>query len=169
MGMKKTSIEKRIFCGLAACLLLVGSVTSCKDGEGGTSSKKDTTQVEQRVMDFVAKCNELDLDGILRCLNPEVAEPIAWMFELLKVGHISKEEVLETVYSVMTAETAPGGLDFFESIEVEIEDVRMGKKQATVIADVSYVVADIPFDKDGEFYLIKEADTWYISGLGLEE
>ena len=159
--MRTTSYGKRIVSvGLTVCLLICG-MSGCEE--------KDTSPVEQRVMDFTAKCNELDLDGILRCLDPALSEPIAWMFELAEIGGIEKEEILSAVYTMMTDESGLDEMDFFESIDVKIEEVRMGSKNATVIADVSYVVADIPFNKDGEIYLIKETDTWYISGLGLEE
>ena len=129
----------------------------------------ESYSVVQRLTDFTTECNELDVDGIMRSIDPEIAEPVAWMFELLQFGGIEKEQVLSAIYTIIFDDADGEAADFFGSVHAEIEKVRMNYKKATVEAEVSYTVAGYSFVKNGEIHFVKEADEWYISGFEFED
>lgn len=157
---------RRILIGLAAAAVLIGGMAWTLISIG---KQAESYSVVQKLTDFTTECNELDVDGIMRSIDPEIAEPVAWMFELLQFGGIEKEQVLSAIYTIIFDDADGEADDFFGSVHAEIEKVRMNFKKATVEAEVSYTVAGYSFVKNGEIHFVKEADEWYISGFEFED
>ncbi len=146
--------------------LLVGMVLCTVTG-----CSKDTTIVEQRVQDFVVKCNALDIDGILRCLDPAISEPVAIAIggiELVsKLGGspIDKYALFSEITKVLLDEQGLDAMDFFESIKVDIVEVKISGKKAAVYSNITYAIADIKFTKEGVIHMVEQADVWYVNWL----
>ena len=147
-----------VFC------LLVCSMAGC-------SKSKDTTAIEQRVQDFVVKCNNLDIDGILRCIDPAISEPVAIAIssiELIsKINNtpIDKYEIFSELSGVLIDESGLDAMEFFESIQVEIVETELDGNYAYVYSNITYAIADIKFTKEGVIYMTEQADVWYVSWL----
>jgi len=152
-------------CSLAIVVcLLVCSMAGC-------SKSKDTTAIEQRVQDFVVKCNNLDIDGILRCIDPAISEPVAIaissieLISKLNKTPIDKYEIFSELSSVLIDESGLDAMEFFESIQVEIVETELDGNYAYVYSNITYAIADIKFTKEGVIYMTEQADVWYVSWL----
>ena len=157
--------------GMIACLLVVCMLlpvfTSCE------TEPKENMIISNRIQDFVVKCNTLDLDGILRCLDPEISEPIATAISGIEIisgmagKEVTKEDMLDTVTNFLLSERGLDATEFFESIEVEVLSVMFDETatNAIVNCNIFYAISDINFARQGVVYLRREIDTWYISGL----
>lgn len=153
------------FCSLAIVVcLLVCSMAGC-------SKSKDTTAIEQRVQDFVVKCNNLDIDGILRCIDPAISEPVAIAISAMEVfgnfggAEIDKYKMFEELTNVLLDEEGLDAMEFFESIQVEIVETELDGNYAYVYSNITYAIADIKFTKEGVIYMTEQADVWYVSWL----
>ena len=133
--------------------------------------KQDTTVLEQRIQDFAVKCNELDIDGMLRCLDPSVSEPIALtisgieMVAKLSGSPVDKYELFSAVSDVILDSEGINGMDFFKSIEVEVDHIDVEENVAYAYCYISYVISDIKFKKEAVIYMIEQADIWYVQDL----
>ncbi len=146
---------------LVICVL-VWSVTGCSHNK---------TAVEQRVRDFVVKCNNLDIDGILRCVDPSISEPVAIAISSVELiskmngTPIDKYEIFSKLSSLLTDESGLDAMEFFESIKVDIVRIEMDGNYAYVYSNITYAIADIKFTKEGVIYMTEQADVWYVSWL----
>lgn len=152
-------------CSLVVVVcLLVCSMAGC-------SKSKDTTAIEQRVQDFVVKCNNLDIDGILRCIDPAISEPVAIAISSIELisklnnTPIDKYEIFSELSSVLIDESGLDAMEFFESIQVEIVETELDGNYAYVYSNITYAIADIKFTKEGVIYMTEQADVWYVSWL----
>lgn len=136
-----------------------------------TGCSKDTTAIEQRVKDFVVKCNNLDIDGMLRCLDPAISEPVAIVISGIElVARINKQPVdkyliFSEISKVLLDENGLDAMEFFESIKVDIVRTELDGKFAYVYSNITYAIADIKFTKEGVIYMTEQADTWYVNWL----
>ena len=120
--------------------------------------------VENLVSDCTAACHEMDVEAILDCVNPKLADPLRSMLKVAGLSGKSDEELLELVGTYMGAE-ATNYSEFCETLATETGEVEVrGEKANTTIT--------YTFEQDGERFQ-GEADVsftrvdgqWYISSL----
>lgn len=159
----KHSMIIKIFAVVIALSVLMCTVTGC--------GSKDADVIEQRIQDFVIKCNDLDIDGILRCLDPSVSEPIALtisgieMLAKMSGTSVDKHEMFAAISDVVLDSEGVDGMDFFKSIEVEIDHIDVEDNLAYAYSYISYVISDIKFKKEAVIYMVEQADIWYVQDL----
>lgn len=151
--MRKT----RLICFVLVLSILCGVLSGCAG---------DKRAVEQRVQDFVLKCNQFDLEGMLRCVDPALAEPI---FFAITVLQLDKYEILEMLYDAIITEDRLNAASFFTSIGADIVRTKVRGKNAEVYANVSYSLSDFPITKEAIISLSKVSGVWYIMGISFEQ
>ncbi len=160
-------MKRTVWLRVCALFIMIGifacTMTGCSGG--------DPSAAEQRLKDFVLKCNKLDIDGILRCIDPAVAEPIALAISGIElVGKwggttVDKYEIYEKVSSAILNEEGLDAQEFLESIQVDIVETKVHGSYADIYANITYAIADIKFTKEGIVYMVEQADAWYVSSL----
>lgn len=156
--------NKRFLC-LIAVLMLTLQFTAC-----GGSAKNEC----QNVLDeFEYACNELDVDAMLRCINPEIADPIR--IGLALYTHITDqdtEDIVDDIGSVLISSIGEMNIDaeeLFQSMELEIKKLEVKGKNAVAYVDINFETLGIEVEKYGEFDLKKVEDTWYIESFAFTE
>ncbi len=150
---------KKICSIILVICLAVCSLTGCSD-------KKNITEIEQRIEDFVIKCNELDIDGILRCVDPDKTEFIAWVIKGVEaISQSDKYEIYSALTEILLDEDGIDAAEFFETIRVEIVKTELHGNYAYVYSYISYAVAGIMFTKEGVIEMTEQAGKWYINWL----
>ena len=145
---------------LILCLFMV-TVILCGCG-------KDKENIENTIEEFVTACNyePLQIDSILRTINPDVSEKIALAINMIELfTGTDSDEIFEKVASFLIDDSTINAAEFFKSIDVEVEKIKVSGKKATVEAKVSYTLAGVPFTRDADIKCVENADKWYINGI----
>lgn len=139
---------------LVVCLLLA-AFAGC-----GSSSKRG---VEQLLGDFERACRKLDVEAMLSCINPDVAEPILNIMKILGID--DTEETLDKIVAFLGffGDAGDSAEELISSIKIEPEKYEFndGEDECSVTAkvscgDESETVIIECIEKDG---------SWYISGF----
>lgn len=156
--------NKRFIC-LIVVLLLTFQFTAC-----GGSAKKEC----QNVLDeFEYACNELDVDAMLRCINPEIADPLR--IGLALYTHVTDQDIEDTVDDIGAAlissmsEVNIDAEELFQSMKLETEKIKSKGKNAVAYVKIQFETLGIEVEKYGEFDLRKVEDNWYIESFAFTE
>ena len=146
--------RERILLLLLATLLLL---SAC----GG---KK---QACQNVLDeFEYACNELDVDAMLRCVNPRIADPIRLGLALFtNLTDTEVEDLVDQIASALidsTDETDVNAEDLFQSMKMETTKIKVKGRNAAAYVNIQFQTLGVDMEKYGKFDLVKVNDTWYI-------
>ena len=141
---------------LAAVTLLVTVGCSSADRE-----------IKSLIKKYEKACNELDFDEVLDCLDPAISEKIS-----LAVGFIGlftdaePSELFAKVAEFLSANSF-GGTDFFSSMKISVNEIKVDGSKAVVSATVHYKVAGSELSDDFAFHCVYKDDEWYISSVSL--
>lgn len=164
---------KRIVSLILVTALLAASLGGCGmlrklSDENEPETTADANQsVEQMAERCVSACNNLDADGILDCVAPEIAKPAKTMMNLAgKLSGKDDEEMLETIIGLLGAEETADAAQVCRTLEVgELQNVE-------VDGDTATAEADFTFEQDGQTYVGHTTITckcidgkWYIYRL----
>jgi hypothetical protein len=161
---------KRALSVLLAIALLALCLSGCSlfkkhsDPASGLEERTPRENVEALIGDCTEACHDMDLDAILDCVNPKLADPMRSMLKVAGVSGKSDEELLELVGTYMGAEAANYS-EFCETLSTEIGDVQIHGEKAD--ATVKYT-----FEQNGQTYAGEAAvnctrvdGKWYITSL----
>lgn len=164
---------KRIVCLLVLTALLVMSLSGCGtlaelfklQPEPQTSAYTRDT-VEQMVERCNAACNDMDLDGILDCVSPKIADPLRTGLNLVgSLGGKSDEELLNTLLEVLGAERAENSGEICSTLEIEVASVDVDGDTAQAEVHFSYSQNGQKYIGETNVTCISIGGRWYISGL----
>ena len=126
---------------LAFCLALVlmFSATGC-------GAKSD---VKELIGKLETACNDMDVSGILDCVNPDKVAPIKLLVDTIGEG---SEALVSYVYE-------------FLGITVTQEESEEEDDRGTVTCTLSFEMGDSTVEKEIVLDVIKVDDVWYIDGL----
>ena len=149
---------------LTLCLSGCSLFKKHSDPAPGVEERTPRENVEALIGDCTQACHDMDIEAILDCVNPKLADPMRSMLKVAGVSGKSDEELLELVCTYMGAEAVDYS-EFCETLSTEIEDVQVHGETAD--ATVKY-----RFEQDGQSYEGEAAVTctrvdgkWYISTL----
>ena len=145
---------KKIRIVLVALVMLISSVALCACGS-------DEMKIKALINEFEESCNQMDADGVLECLNPTIADLVNKGLGILDIfTEVDKDEVFDKVSDLLiTGIEGVGGSDFFETMEIEIEEMEIERTSATVTGTITY-------EKNGEE---KESPVTFICGYSDSE
>lgn len=165
---------RRFVSLLALVALLVSCLSGCAVFEGllqqpepETTAKAEET-VEQMIERCSAACNDVDLDGILDCVTPKLAEPLRMGLNLVgTLGGKSEEELLNTIVGLLGAENAQSSEEICRTLDIDV--VSVDTKGDTAEAKLTF-----EFTQNGQAYTGETNVTcvcidgrWYVSKLSV--
>ena len=113
-------MKRKVICGVL-CVISAMQLAGC-----GNKGKADCENV---VNEFEYACNELDIDAILRCLHPDVADPIRAVLSLANmVSGEETEDVVDMIASELGGE--------LEKENVDVSGLVMDERYFTTLAFV---------------------------------
>lgn len=131
---------------------------------GLSACAKDQEKITSLLAEFEYSCNTLDVESILDCIHPSMADKMK-----LAAGVIGKltgkdtSEVLENISTWLIGDSALDGNDFFSSIKIEVEDIKIDGEEAIASTLVAYKINGAPFNRRAEFKCTYHMEKWYIS------
>ena len=147
---------KRVLCAVMALMMLV-TIASC-------GAKSD---VNKLIDTFEASCVELDTDGILDCMNPDVVDPVRSVLDLLGVKDLDKilEALVDIIAFVDFKDDDPKSV--LETLKIKPENhvFNDAEDECTVTASVSYTVDGSEVTDVVSFKCILVDEAWYISRI----
>lgn len=131
-----------------------------------------TGKCVKTLKNFEESCSELNVDGMLNCINPTIADPL----KLVRVVAPNVNDFLVKVVDQLI-----GGDGITEQIGVETENTEsfvtsmkispkrmfVGLKKAKVRCRVSFSINGLEMNREFDIKLVKKYGNWYISGFKL--
>ena len=127
---------------------------------------KDKASIVGTIHDFEQSCNEMDLDGMLECIEPTVADiirilPIPRTEEGLRDFLVKTTDII-SIFDVTLGEDI---FDYFESIKIDIRNIEVEGRRAVVDAKWSYKIDGERIKEDITVRLSERGGKWYITFL----
>lgn len=136
---------------------------------GMTACGSKTGEIKNLTADFEKACNELDLNAMLDCINPAVADGVK-----LATGFVGMftdkdtDEVLDGVASLLLDEAPDDAKAFFSSIKITTKEIEVDGENATATATIEYTVSGEDYDEEAVFQYLYTDEQWYISDLSFQ-
>lgn len=150
-------MKKRFALLFVVVMASMTLLTGCKSGD-----KKECLYV---IEEFQYACNNLDVDAMLRCMDPDVADPIRIV--LAMSGMDASEQLGQLVDAMLSdvSEGEEGASQILGSIVIEPKDVEVGKKTAVAYCRISFSVNGVDVVRFVDISLRIHDDTWYITSI----
>ena len=168
---RKDDPMKRTVSILLAAALLALCLCGCslfrKHTEEPAPQVEELTpqqHVEQLVSDCTDACHDMDVEGILDCVNPKLADPMRSMLKVAGMSGKSDEEMLELVGTYMGAE-ATDYSEFCETLSTELGDVEVHGEKANTTVTYTFEQDGQTFRGEADVSFIRVDGQWYISTL----
>ena len=159
MNIEVREMKRKAIC-IVTFVLLAVQFTGCG---------KEKSECENVINEFEYACNELDVDAMLRCLHPDVADPIRAVLSLANmVSGEETEDIVDMISSELGGQLESGNIDsdeMFNSLDIEVTDYKEDGGSADVYADISFEIAGKKKKKYGVFYMEQVDEQWYISSF----
>ena len=154
---------------LLMCLMVLISLTGC--------GRKNKAECAQLISSFEESCNELNVNGILNCINPKISDPLKGVMAIGEnlLGADAAEgvsKVLESIGAGIGSIFTEDGVQMSEmlaNIQLEPTKYHLKKKEGCGICKATATVNGIDFIKNLKISVIKNNDEWYISGIALAD
>lgn len=158
--MKKIlKIQRMLAVVLIICLLL--SMTACKSKSEG---------IKETLSEFESACRELDVNAMLNCIDPDIAQPIK--IGLIVYGKTTGSSIEQTLGEVVTSVFGQNydPKEFLSNISFEDMKIKAKKRTAKVKCNIVYNIYGEDFKQKATISMMREEDDekWYISGIELQ-
>lgn len=154
---------KRFVAVLLAAAMMLTALTGC----GG-----DTDEIKDTLAEFEYACQSLDLDAMLDCIDPDVAEPIQFALSVYSITTDQDVEDLLDLFVDSVFGSNASALDAEELlsyISITNQKVKVKKNTATVSCSLSVELDGKTYDMDLTINMTKADDRWYIAGIEFPE
>lgn len=154
---------KKIVCRALAALMALTLALSF------SGCDKTDTEIENLMTEFEYACNTLDFDAVLNCITPKVSDKIKVGANILGMFTSQDTDVLfEKLAEVLARNSEINGTDFFESIQIDVQEIVVDEEDE----DIAYIVTYITYNLAGEditseavFTCEYYVEKWYISSF----
>lgn len=159
-------MRKKVLTAISIILLI--AVFTC--GLTGCGEKQG---IKSLIGKFENACNNTDIDAMLDCINPQIADPIKTgigIYNSIFNGGDDNSAALGSIEEQIIGDKSEGGesSDFFESIEIEIGEITVTEDKASVSATLNFTALGKSYSKPVTISCIQEGDVWYISGFSFK-
>lgn len=144
-------------------LVLLLSIIMLLSMSGCTSDK---SQIKDALSEFEYSCQNLDVDAMLACIDPDIADPIRFGVAVYsQVQGDDYEDVMDGILECLITSQAGESVDseaFFSTISFSDEKIEKKKAYANVACKVNFEMAGEQFTRDANIQMVKRDDKWYV-------
>ncbi len=134
-----------------------------------TACGSKTNEIRNLMSEFENSCNKLDLNSMLNCINPKVADGVKLATGVLGIfSDKNTDELLDDLASVLLDEAPSNAKEFFSSIEMATDDIKIDGDTATAMAEIEYKISGEAYEENAVFEYIYTDEKWYISNLDIK-
>jgi hypothetical protein len=156
---------KKVLCYLIT-ILLIGTMTM---GITGCTSK--ASEIKDTLSEFEYACRDLDVNAMLKCIDPDIADPIRLGLALVSTfTDADYEDLVDGLFdNIGTSEfgSSFNAEDFLSTISVSDAKLKIKKQNATVTCKINFELAGEQFKRDATIKMIKKDDKWYICSFDM--
>ncbi len=155
-------MRKLIFSVMAVVLsvALMFSLTGCKAG--------DNKDIKKVISEFESSCNTLDFDAVLDCINPKISDKVNLALGLVGMfSDTDKDELFEKLADFLSDDDIKGA-EFFSSVKIEVKDIIIEDKEATVSTIITYNINGDETTRESTFYCSYYIEDWYITAFTID-
>lgn len=136
--MKRSNLCVRL---VVLMLTIIAVTTLC----GCSGNKEKITEVTSN---FETACNKLDIDAMLECINPAIADKIKLATGIASMFTDKKpKEMADELVNLLTGDSSLNAEDFFSSINLSTDKLKIKSKTAVADTFVKYSIAGEKFEK----------------------
>lgn len=144
---------------ILSIVLLISILSGCSSNDN---------KIKNLLSEFENSCNTLDLDAMLNCINPSIANPIKTGISLVGLfTDVNTDEILQQIGKALTGNSGIGTNESFKSIQIEPIKIETSGDQATVTVKVSFKANGQTIDNNSSLKCIKVEGEWYIASFSL--
>lgn len=145
-------------------LVIIMLIVTMTFGITGCASK--ASQIKDTLSEFEYSCRNLDVNAMLKCIDPDISDPIRLGLALVSTfTDTDYEDLVEDLFdNIRTSEfgTKFDAEDFLSTISVSDSKLKTKKHRATVTCKISFELAGEQFERDATIEMIEKDDKWYI-------
>ncbi|GEM_PF-7083769 len=152
--MKKTMKRVVLVCWCATLLVMLSACSP------------ETGKIKKTLADFQAASEALDIEGMLECVDPDVAQPIRkTVTAYTALTGTDPRELLPTVVQMVFGEESDGE-KLMDHISIKKPKLHISGDTAQVECELHITTEDSSYSRDTVIRMKKIDDKWYIAGLG---
>ncbi len=150
-------------------LWILSLVVAVTFGMTGCTSK--ASQIQDTLSEFEYSCRNSDVNVILNCIDPDVADPIRIAIALFStMTGEDYENIVDGLFDHLEGEPFGASFDakrFLSTISFSDEKLKTKKNTAKVTCKMNFEVAGVQFTRDTVIDMVKLDGKWYIAGFDL--
>lgn len=159
----KNKLAKKMVT-LFLVFIMICSVCAC-------SGSKD--EIQNVIDEFEYSCQNLDIDAMLNCIDPSVAQPIRALILAASLltgtdAEDATEDAMDMAVNTVFGESYEPR-EFLKGLSIEDEKISVKTKNATVDCKIVFEIAGERFNQNTTIKLKNKDDAWYISGISLRK
>lgn len=130
----------------------------------GCSNEEE--QIKNLMTEFEYSCNTLDVDGILDCIHPDVANKIKGALGVIGLftGN-DRDDILDSIASFISDNGNVDSEDFFKSIEIDVTKIEFSGSTAKVNLYLKYKIVSEYITSEINLICEKYNEKWYIKNF----
>ena len=150
---------KRTVALILTVLMLVTLFCGCESAE-------NRNDIKDLIAKFETSCNQMDINGMLDCINPDVAAVAKAAVGLVGMfANADTDAVLEKLSGLIMNDTSLSGKEFFSSLKIKVGKITVEEDTASVEAVITYTVSGEEKQSETVIECTKRTDNWYIKNL----
>lgn len=151
---------------LKNCLVLLLVVAICV---GFCACGMKTDEIKSLTKSFENSCNKIDLNGMLDCINPDIASGIKAVTGFVGMFSDDDSDVILDKFAKMLFTGLPeNSREFFSSIKISLDNVEIKEEQASALAKITYDISGEKYETQAVFEYAHIDGKWYISDFCIE-
>lgn len=136
---------------------------------GTTGCTSKSSQINDTLSEFEYACQNLDVNAILKCIDPDISNPIRLGLAIFStIADADYEDIVDGLFdniSSLEFDFDFNAKEFLRTISITDTEVKAKKNTAVVTCKAGFELAGEYFDKYAEIDMIKKDEKWYISSL----
>ena len=145
-------------------LVVIMLVVTMNFGMTGCASK--ASQIKDTLSEFEYACHNLDVNAMLKCIDPDISDPIRLGLALVSTfTDADYEDLVDGLFNNIGDSEFGSSFDaedFLNTISVSDAKLKTKKHRATVTCKINFELAGEQFKRDATIEMIEKDDKWYI-------
>lgn len=135
----------------------------------GCTSK--ASQIKDTLSEFEYAARNLDVNAMLKCIDPDISDPIRLGLALVSTfSDADYEDLVDGLFDNLGASEFGSSFnaeDFLSTISVSDPKIKTKKNRAVVTCKLSFELAGEQFTRDATIEMIEKDDKWYIASFDM--
>lgn len=138
---------------------------------GMTGCTSNASQIKDTLSEFEYAARNLDVNAMLKCIDPDVSDPIRLGLALVSTfSDADYEDLVDGLFDNLGASEFGSSFnaeDFLSTISVSDAKLKTKKHRGVVTCKINFELAGEQFTRDATIEMIEKDDKWYIASFDM--